>query len=70
MKVNPIVIHDSSNKWVKGKPKPADKMGKEHNSLMRFRSGDNLSRQWETVADLLGQIPGSPELLDFLLLDS
>jgi len=52
-----------------GEPEPADEVGKEHNSLVRLRSGDDLSRRWETVADLLGQIPGSPELLDVLLLD-
>ena len=70
MKINPIVIHDSTYKWVEGKPEPADKMGKEHDSLVRLRSRDDLSRRWETVADLLGQIPGLPEPLDILLLDS
>ena len=69
MKINPVVIHDSTNKWVKGKPEPADKMGKEHDSLVRLRSRDDLSRRWETVADRLGQIPGLPEPLDILLLD-
>ena len=69
MKVDPIVIHDSTNEWVKGKPEPADKMGKEHASLIRLRSGDNLSCRWKTVANLLGQIPGFPELLDILLPD-
>ena len=70
MKIDPIVIHDSPNEQVEGKPESTDEMGKEHDSLMRFRSGDDLSRRWKTVADLLGQIPGSPELLDVLLLDS
>ena len=69
MKINPIVIHDSPDKWVEGKPEPADEVGKEHDSLMRLQSGDNLSRRWETVADLLGQIPGLPEPPDILLLD-
>ena len=70
VKIDPIVIHDSPNERVKGKPEPTDIMGKEHDSLMRFRSGDDLSRRWKTVADLLGQIPCLPELLDVLLLDS
>ena len=69
MKINPIVIHDSTDKWVEGKPEPADEVGKEHDSLVRLRSGDDLSRWWETVADLLGQIPVFPELLDILLPD-
>ena len=42
------------DKWVEGKPEPADKMGKEHDSLVRLWSRDNLSRRWETVANLLG----------------
>ena len=70
MKIDPLVIHDSPNERVKGKPEPTDEMGKEHDSLMRFRSRDDMSRRGKTVADLLGQIPGSPELLDVLLLDS
>ena len=54
MKINPIIIHESTDKWVKGKPEPMDKMGKEHDSLVRLWSRDDLSRRWETVADLLG----------------
>ena len=53
-----------------GKTGPTDEMVEERDSLMRFRSRDDLSRRWKTVADLVGQIPGSPELLDVLLLDS
>ena len=35
MKINPIVIHDSTYKWVEGKPEPTDKMGKEGTRLSR-----------------------------------
>ena len=69
MKINPVIIHDTAHEWVKGKPEPVDKMGKEHDSLEGLRGRDNLSRRWETVANLLGQIPGFPELLDILLPD-
>ena len=69
MKIDPIIIHDAANKWVKGKPEPADEMGKEHDSLVGLRSRVNLSRRWETVANLLGQIPDFLEPLDILLLD-
>ena len=69
MEVQSIVKHQSTNKWVEGKPEPADKMWKEHDSLLRLRSMDNLSRRWETVANLLGQIPGFSELLNILLPD-
>ena len=69
MEIYPIVIHESANEWVEGKPQPADKMRKEYNPLMGFHGRDNLSRGREMVHDLLGQIPGLPEFLDILLLD-
>ena len=69
MEINPVVVHDAANKRVEGKTKPANEMGEENNSLMGLRSRDDLSRQRETVTDLLGQIPGFPTLLDILLLD-
>ena len=69
MKIDPVVIHDAANKWVKGKPEPADKMREEYNPLMGFRSRDDLSCRWKTVADFLGQIPGLPKLFDILLPD-
>ena len=36
---------------------------------MGFRSRDDLSRRWKTVADFLGHIPGLPKLFDILLPD-
>ena len=69
MKVSPVIIHNTANEWVKGKPKPTNKMRKKHDSLVGLRSRDDLSRRWETVADLLGQVPGLSEPLDILLLD-
>ena len=69
MKIDPVVVHDAANKRVEGKPEPADEMGEENNSLMGLWSRDNMSRCWKTVADFLGQISGSPQLLDILLLD-
>ena len=54
MKIDPIVIHDSMNKWVKGKPEPADKMRKKNNPLVRLRVRDDLSCHRKTVADFLG----------------
>lgn len=49
MKINPILIHNSTDKWVEGKPEPADKMGKEHDSLVRLRVGTTCpagGRRW------------------------
>ena len=60
MEIYPIIIHDAANKRVKGKPKPADEMGEENDSLMRLQSRDNLSHHWKMVADFLGQISGRP----------
>ena len=64
MKIDPLIIHDAANKWVEGKPKPGDKMRKEHDPLVGFRSGDDLSRRRKTVANSLVQILGLPKLLD------
>ena len=69
MKIDPVIIHDAANKWVKGKPEPEDKMREEYDPLMGLRSRDNLSRRRKTVADFLGQIPGRPQLFNILLLD-
>ena len=69
MEINPVVIHDATDKRVEGKPEPAVEMGEENNSLMGLRSRDNLSRRWKTVADFLGQIFGRSQLFDILLLD-
>ena len=69
MKINPVIIHDTANEWVKGKSQPADEVREEYNPLVGFRSGDDLSRRREAVADFLGQIPGLPKLFDILLSD-
>ena len=69
MKINLVIILDAANKWVKGKPEPADKMREEYNPLVGLRSGDNLSRHWKTVADFLGQVPSLSKLSDILLMD-
>ena len=69
MEINPVGVHDAANKWVKGKPDPADKMREEYNPLVGLRSGDDLSRRRKMVADFLGQVPGLPKLFDILLLD-
>ena len=58
MKINPIIIHDAANKWVKGKPEPADEMRKKHYPLVRLQIRDDLSSRQKTVADFLGQLPG------------
>ena len=70
MKINPVIIHDAANKWVEGKPQPADEVREEYNPLAGFRNRDDLSRCWKMVADLLGQIPGLPKFFYIVLLDS
>ena len=69
MKINPIVIHDSANKWMKGNPEPTDKMRKKRDSLVGLRSRDDLSCRWKAMAGLVGQVPSLLEPLDVLLLD-
>ena len=46
-----------------------DEMGEKHHPLLRLRGGDDLSLDWKSMSDVLGQVPGLSELLDVLLLD-
>ena len=69
MEIYPVIVQTAVNKWVEGKPQPADEVGEEYNPLVGFRSRDNLSRRRKTVTDFLGQIPGLPKLFDILLSD-
>ena len=59
MKINPVIIHDATNKWVKGEPEPAEKMRKKHDPLVRLQSRDDLSSWRKAVADLFGQVPAT-----------
>ena len=70
MKIDPVIIHDATNKWVKGKPEPADEMKKKHNPLVRFWIRDDLSRRRKTVANFLGQVSCLSKLFDILLLEA
>ena len=54
MKINPVIIHDAANEWVKGKPEPVDKMREKHDPFVGLWSADNLSHRRKTVADFLG----------------
>ena len=42
---------------------------KEHHPLMGPRGGDELPLIWEPVCDVVGQVSGSPQLLDVSLRD-
>src|SRR3954469_18875548 len=44
-------------------------MGKEHYPLVGPRGGDELPLVWEPVRDVVGQVSGSPQLLDVSLRD-
>ena len=46
MKINPIVIHDSADKSMKGKPEPTEKMRKKHDSLMGSWGWNDLPAVW------------------------
>ena len=69
MEIYPVIVHKAANKWVEGKPQPADEVGEEYKPLVGLWSRDDMSRLWETVCDLLGQVSGLSELLDILLLN-
>src|SRR3954465_13908151 len=44
-------------------------MGEEHHPLMGPRGGDGVALVWEPVRDGVGQVSGSPRLLDVSLRD-
>ena len=54
MKVQPVVKHQSTDKWVERESQPADEMCDKHNPLMGLWGRDDLSLGRETVSDLLG----------------
>ena len=54
---------------MEGQSQPADEVGEKHHPLLGLRGGDDLSLGWKSMSDVLGQVPGLPELLDVLLLD-
>ena len=70
MEVQPVVKHQSADKWVKKESQPADKVSEKHNPFMGLWGRDDLSLGWEPVGDFLGQISSLLELGDVLLLDA
>ena len=46
-----------------------EEMGEEHYPLMGPGGGDELPLIWEPVRDVVGQVSGSPQLLDVSLRD-
>ena len=69
MEIYTVIIHDAANKWVKGKPDPADKMREKHDPLMGPGGGDALPLVWKPVRDVVRQVSGLPQLFDLPLRD-
>ena len=46
-----------------------EEIGKEHYPLMGPGGGEELPLIWESVRDVVGQVSGSPQLLDVSLRD-
>ena len=57
------------DEWVERESRSAEEMGKEHYPLMGPGGGDELPLFWEPVRDDVGQVSGSPQLLDVSLRD-
>ena len=60
MKIDPSIIHDAVNKWVEGKPQPADKVGEERYPFLGLRGRDDLPYGRKPMRDVLGQVSDLP----------
>ena len=54
---------------MEGESQPADEVCEKHLPFLGLRGGDDLSFGRKSMSDVLGQVPGLPELLDVLILD-
>ncbi len=69
VEVQPIVKHQSADKWMERKSQPVDDMGDEYHPLMRLWGGDDLPLGGKPVGDFWGQVPRLLELHNVLLHD-
>ena len=69
MEVQPVVKHQSTDKWVERESQLANEMCEKHNPLMGLWGRDDLSLGRETMNDLLDQVSGLSEPLDVFLLN-
>ena len=49
MKVQPVVAHETTDEWMKGKPQSAEQVVEENYPLMRFRGRDDLPRSGQRI---------------------
>ena len=69
MEIQAIVEHEPLDKWVERKSQSAEEMGEENYPLMGPGGGDELPLVREPVHDVVGQVSGSPQLLNVSLRD-
>ena len=69
VKIQAIVEHAPPDEWVERESQSVEEMGKEHYPLIGSGGGDELPFVWEPVRDVVGQVSGSPRLLDVSLRD-
>ena len=65
MKVQPVVEHETTDEWMKGKPQSAEEMRDENYPLIRLWCGDDLLFGREPMAISLARYPASRSSLMF-----
>ena len=69
VEIQAVLEHEPPDEWVERESQSAEEMGKEHYPLVGPGGGDELPLIWEPTRDVVGQVSGSPQLLDVSLRD-
>ena len=65
MEIQAVIEHEPPDEWMERESQSAEEMGEEYYPLMGPGGGDELSLIWEPVRDVVGQVSGSPQFLDY-----
>ena len=69
MEIQALIKHEPLDEGMERESQSAEEMGEEYYPLMGPGGGDELPLIWEPVRDVVGQVSGSPQLLDVSLRD-
>ena len=67
MEIQLVIVHETSDKGMEGKPKSSEKMGDKNYPLTGSWGGDDLPRGREPMLDLRRQVPRLVHIFDVLL---
>ena len=64
MKIDPVIIHETADEWMKGKSQSTEEVVEENYPLMRFRGRNDLPRSGQPMRDIRGEVSGAAQLFD------